>query len=130
MGTLFPMVCEPEPDNRFDRYAVLVKAPVNVPENIRFHETRPHPRRQIVEEILGKTVGHVPKHICNVISANFLIHKKLKHAVCFYTGEMEHEGLNGPKLKCFYCLEFTADADILTNAGFIRPHVNSDEMYL
>lgn len=57
-GIDFPMVCEPEPTN--DIWAVVVKT---------LTEIMPL-ERQTAGQILGKTKGHVLKHICNVISIN------------------------------------------------------------
>ena len=34
-GINFSMVCKPEPQNAHDQYAVVAKAPTNVPEGVR-----------------------------------------------------------------------------------------------
>lgn len=49
----------PEPQNRFDHFAVAVKAPglQNVPNNLLSREARSHPRQQFVRDIIGETIG-------------------------------------------------------------------------
>ena len=77
------MECSAEPLNRFDQYAVVVKAPTTTVSSILGLETRPG---QHVKDILGTTVGHVPKHICNLLSIR-LRNGTLRKATCFLQGK-------------------------------------------
>ena len=49
-----------------------------------------------MRDVLGRVIGHVPRNVRNVISVSLNVHRTLQHAVCFNTGEMEHDS-GGPK---------------------------------
>ena len=123
------MLCEPEPENRHDHYAVIVKAPTNVPEGVRNLEMRGAPNQQYVRDILGTVIGHVPRNVCNVISVSVNIHRTLQHAVCFYTGEIEH-GASGPKLNCMYLLEFDQSINLSTVGNYLKRYMDPNKIYL
>lgn len=78
-GLAFPMDCVPEPHNRFDRFAVAVRAPTTVPDAILNIDPRPN---QYVRDI----VGHVPRNICNIISVSLNVQRTLRNATCFIQG--------------------------------------------
>jgi hypothetical protein len=79
------LVCTPELGNIYDQHAVVVK------------------------DDLNNIIGHVPRHICRVISTCLNIHHILARADAIYTGGLIHEGQiqgGGVKLPCIYLLEF------------------------
>ena len=129
-GIQFMMNCEPEPTNRHDRYAVIVRAPSFVENGILDVETHPPPWRLRVRDLLGEIIGHVPRHVCNVISIGMLHRRSLERAVCFFTGETIHEGNLGPKLKCVYCLELRSFESMRESADILRLYVPEDNIYL
>lgn len=83
------MRCTPETDNRFDRWAVLVK----------------------MQD--GRSVGRMPAEICRTI------HQGLRSGAtssteCIFLGEMQHDGPvrgGGPKLVVAYLVEVTQVAN-------------------
>ncbi|CAC5407209.1 unnamed protein product [Mytilus coruscus] len=79
-GICFMMNCAPEPSNRHDRNAVVVRAPTNVDANILGIETHIPPRRHTVMEVLGQIIGHVPRNICGIISISMLHRRTLRSA--------------------------------------------------
>lgn len=115
VGRRFVMKCVPEPTNRFDRHAVKVMAPSidEISEDDLDVITRGHPNYQVVQDILGQTIGHVPKLVCNIISIPMLVQRCLRHAICIFMGEMEHDH-QGPKLKVIYLLEYESQASIFS----------------
>ncbi|XP_062576728.1 uncharacterized protein LOC134238617 [Saccostrea cucullata] len=112
IGENYPMSCVPEPGNRFDQFACLVKGP---------------------GEDNSTTYGRVPKNICNVISLGLGRHNALLRASCFYMGHMVHDGQRvggGPKLVCMYVLEYKDNVDVYEVANHLRRYVNENLMYM
>lgn len=109
----YVMLCVPEPENRYDNLAVLVK-----------------------EENSNQIIGRVPRYICNTISLGFRVSKKLIRALCLYTGTHHNEGPiqgGGIKLHCVYVLEYepsTLMQEIVQVAGFLKDHVPDNCIYL
>ncbi|XP_061167665.1 uncharacterized protein LOC133179042 [Saccostrea echinata] len=109
----YMMECIPEPTNRRDPLAVLVK-----------------------EMGVNITIGRVPKDICNVISLEMRVTQKLRRTFCLYIGTHHNEGpvpSGGLKLHCVYVLEFSNDTSyrrLGEVASFLRRHVPSSYIYL
>ena len=100
------MVCQAEPQNKYDKNAVLVKCPplMDIPQDQWDVETRgadSRSPRQTVRDVAGRQVGRVPKEICKVISKG-LLEGWIKRAVTIHTGGFVHN--KGPQLKCIYML--------------------------
>ena len=57
-----------EETNQYDPNAMLVVMPDEVDHWLLDEVTRPPPRQQTVKEILGKTVGRVPKKLTDVFA--------------------------------------------------------------
>ena len=55
-----------EETNQYDPNVILVVMPDEVDHWLLDEVTRPPPRQQTAEEILGKTVGRVPKKLTDV----------------------------------------------------------------
>lgn len=133
VGRSFVMKCVPEPENTYDCNAVKVIAP-NVDElaNVDFMgiETRGPPHQQYVSDIVGLTIGHVPRQLCNIISIPMRVHRTLKHAICIYMGEMVHDH-QGPKLKVMYLLKFDPSISLQTIANHMQMYncVPSENFY-
>ncbi|XP_063410409.1 uncharacterized protein LOC134693503 [Mytilus trossulus] len=128
-GIRFMMNCQPEPTNRHDINAVLVKAPTDVDPNILDIETHTPPRRQTVRDLLGHTIGHVPRNICGILSICMLHRRTLQSAVCFFTGEMIHDH-QGPKLKSVYCLVFDSFESARSAADILKLYVDEQFIYI
>ena len=81
-----------EPQNVYDRYAVRIVIPPmqELSPDILNKETRGEPRRQLVRDIAGKTVGRVPRNISEIISEGIRAGQIRKNQVIF-TGL-----INGP----------------------------------
>lgn len=120
------MECIPEPNNRYDIFAVALRTPLSVPEQFSNQETRP---MQFVRDILGSVVGHVPQNICNIISVGFNVHRTLRKATCFYIGGFIHEN-SGPKLNSIYLLEFTEGTNLLDVGSYLRRYIAEDDLYM
>ena len=110
----FIMECVPEPTNRIDPLAVLVK--------------------KIGSE---EVIGRMPKHLCNIVSLGFRVRgNSLRRANCIYLGTYHNEGPvvgGGLKLHCVYILQYagdTSDRRIGDIANFIRQNVQDDFIYL
>lgn len=101
--------CTPEPGNRHDMHAVVVK------------------------DLDGVTIGHVPRNICNVISTCLNIHHILVHAKAFYTGGIVNDGPvqgGGQKLPCIYLLKFV-DFNGMKRAGdILKMYIPNDCLFL
>ena len=111
--TQYVMECIPEPSNRYDALAVLVK-------------------------VMGTdvTIGRVPKDICNVISVELRISRNLVKSYCLYLGSRHQEGSvpgGGLKLHCLYALEFkndTPDRRLVEVANYLRRYLPDTYIYL
>ena len=126
------MTCIPDPSNLYDRFAVIVQAPSaeDVQHDLLHIETRAPPRQQLVSDVVGSIVGHVPKNICNVISCGLSIHRTLSHAVCFFTGDIVLD--NGPQLCCVYLLEFAPSSGnkCIEAANHLHHFLPDDDIFL
>ena len=100
--------CLPEPGNRVDRWAVLVK------------------------DDHGHTIGSVPKDICNIISVQSLVHHSVVWVVCVFMGEMVIHGVGGggPKLKCVYLVQYNLNVNLHSIADHLHRHVDGDDICL
>ena len=54
MGRRMMLALQREPENRYDKMAVKVVAPIDVPAEVREEVTRDHHPQQKVKEILGQ----------------------------------------------------------------------------
>lgn len=124
------MKCQPEPENQFDCNAVKVMASFaeEIGQDILNEETRNNPP-QCVIDIVGEAIGHVPRHICNIISISMRIQWTLQYAVWIYLGEMEHDH-QGPKLKCIYLLEFKPNTDMNFIVNHPKDYIARDDLFL
>lgn len=123
------MTCEPEPSNRFDQWACVVRAPPleSLARGVWYEETRGPPNRQIVREICGHTVGRVPARICNAISVGLAQHT-VHSATCFYVGGFTHGGPvqgGGPQLKAAYLLEMDDGPSVLRSTSYLKDFLDS-----
>ena len=91
-GSQMKMLRIREPQNVYDRYAVRIVIPPmqELSPDILNKETRGEPRRQLVRDIAGKTVGRVPRNISEIISEGIRAGQIRKNQVIF-TGL-----INGP----------------------------------
>ena len=119
-----------EPENQYDRFAVKVVSPAiaNISQELLDVETRPHPRKQVVRDILNKTIGRVPGKYCKIIS-NGLQNGKIVRAHAVFMGNITNYGAvagGGPQLWCLYLLDVHVDdyesitRDLLHVPGAIR----------
>lgn len=102
-------MCIPEPGNRYDQHAVVVK------------------------DELNNTIGHVPRHICGAISTCLNIHHILVRADAIYTGGLIHEGQiagGGVKLPCIYLLEFRDLEGLWRASNILKNYLPDDCLFL
>jgi len=81
----------------------------------------------------GVTFGHVPRHICSMMSLSIRVHHSLERAVTIYTGIMVHDAPihgGGPKLLCAYLLEFKEHANLLTIGNALQQHLQNPDLDL
>ena len=88
------MLCIPEPQNVYDRYAVKIAIPPiqESLSDILDKKTRGEPKGQLVHDIAGETVGWVPRDISQIISEGIRTGQIWGSPVIF-TGIKKHEGL-------------------------------------
>ena len=93
-GSRMKMLRIREPQNVYDRYALKIVIPPRqeLSPDILDEETRGEPRRQLVRDIAGKTVGRVLRDISQIISEGIRTGQIRKSQVIF-TGIIKHEGL-------------------------------------
>jgi len=83
------MTVEPEVDNRYDPYAMIIKMPdlLNIPS--KYHEEVISCSGQRVQDISGKTVGRVPANVCKLFRK--LIEQKYALSItCFSLEKPSH----------------------------------------
>ena len=92
-GSLMKMLCIRESQNVYDRYAVKIVIPPiqELSHDILDEETRGEPRRQFVRDIVGKTVGRVPRDISQIISEGIRT-GQIRRSQAIFTGIIKHEG--------------------------------------
>ena len=114
----------PEVENRYNRYAVQVVLPrmENVPRN--FQDW--HVGDTCIQDIAGRVVGRMPRHLCNVVSLGMQVHHTVQHAGCFFTGEIVQGGPvvgRGPQLRAIYVLEIVEEGRNILEMANIRRHL-------
>ena len=92
-GSRMKMLCIREPQNVYDRYAVKIVIPLRqeLSPDILDEETSGEPRRQLVHDIAGKTVGCVPRDISQIISEGIRT-GQIRRSQVIFTGIVKHEG--------------------------------------
>ena len=83
----------------------------NILREILNNETRPYPRRQIVRDVLNKTVGRAPEKYSKILSTG-LESGKIVRAHAVFTGHIINDATNndgGCKLLYIYFLDIVGD---------------------
>lgn len=90
-----------EPANPYDPNAIKVVAPdADQMTSLLEDFTRDHHPKQQVKEVVGQTIGRVPKGVNDVIASG-IDSGWVTRAVCFHVGGFRHNK-RGPQLKCCY----------------------------
>ncbi len=82
-----------------------------------------------IQDIAGRLVGRMPRHLCNVVHMGMRLHNNVRHAGCFCTGEIVQGGPvvgGGPQLRAVYLLEVENGADFISIANFVRRHLEAE----